>query len=174
MINYHVKKSKRTRFTYRFLGFVVILVCTSQVVMFIMGYGQNHKLGTIFAFALLLYGIYLFINSFRPGAYDMDYQFREEDFTVHTRYGDKVYQYSDITNLSHIIPENELLYSLIHISIGKTNYILPFSLKKDLASQLYSFLGKKTGLGDDSIISDAEERDNENDKTDGNEDKSQE
>lgn len=146
MINYHVKKSKRTRLTYRLLGIVVIIVCASQVVMFILGYGRSHKLGTILAFALLIYGIYLFINSFRPGAYNMDYEFRDTDFTVHTRYGDKVYKYSDITNLSHIIPENEILYSLIHITIGKTDYVLPFSLKKDVAEKIYNFLDERTCL----------------------------
>ena len=144
MINYHVRKSKRTRFTYRFLGFVVMLVCSSQVIMFIMGYGQSHKLGTIFAFALLMYGIYLFINSFRAGAYDIDYEFRDTDFTVHTKYGDRVYQYTDITGLSHVIPENELIYSLIHINVGKKDYILPFSLKKEVADKIYNFLEERT------------------------------
>ena len=148
MINYHVKKSKRTRFTYRFLGITVIIVCLSQVVMFMMGYGQSHKLGTIIAFILLIYGIYLFFSSFRAGAYDMDYEFREDGFTVHTRYGDRKHAYTDITNLTHVIPENEILYSLIHISVGKKDYVLPFSLKKELAEKLYSFLEEHAQLED--------------------------
>ena len=143
MYNYHVRKRKRTRYTYRFLGFTVMLVCLSQLVMFFMGYGRTHMIGNLFAMVLLLYGLYLFISSFRSGAYDLDYEFRQDDFVVHSKRGDKTYSYSDVIDLSHVIPENENIYSVIHINVGKENYVLPFSYKKEVAETIYNFLNER-------------------------------
>ena len=84
MYNYHVRKRRRTRYTYRFAGIVIMMVCISQVVMFVMGYGHAYKIGTILAFGFALYGFYLFINSFRAGAYDIDYEFRDDDLKMKT------------------------------------------------------------------------------------------
>ncbi|MCR5543365.1 MAG: hypothetical protein K6F55_04375 [Eubacterium sp.] len=143
MINYHVKKKRRTRYTFRFVGLAITVICMSQIVAFVIGYGQNHKFGTFIAGLFCLYGIYLFLNSFRSGAYDIDYEFRDADFVIHTRYGDKVHKYSDITDMNQVIPENEMVYSLIQIVIGKKQYILPFSYKKEVADKLYAFLNER-------------------------------
>lgn len=142
-MNYHVKKSRRTRFTYRFVGISIFVLCGSQVVLFAMGYGQTHKIATFIAFAFALYGAYIFINSFRGSAYDIDYEFREKEFVVHTKYGDKTYTYEQITDLNQIIPENEFLYSIIQIYVGKKQYILPFSYKKEVADKIYAFLNER-------------------------------
>ena len=139
-MNYHVKKRKKSRYTYRLVGFGIFLVCMSQIVAFVMGFGQEHRFGTIVAFAFLLYGIYLFAASFRSAAYDMDFEFRDSDFVVHTVYGEKTYSYDEVTDLNQIIPENELFYSIIQIGIGKKQFILPFSYKKEVADKIYSFL----------------------------------
>ena len=61
MINYHVRKKKRTRYTFRLVGLAITIICVSQVVAFFMGYGRSHKIGTFFAFVFGLYGIYLLI-----------------------------------------------------------------------------------------------------------------
>lgn len=143
MINYHVRKKKRTRYTYRFVGFAIMLVCLSQVVMFIMGYGRDYKIGTFIAFAFLLYGAYLFANSFRAGAYDIDFEFREDDFIVHTKWGDRHYTYDEVNDISQVIPDNENIYSLLHIYVKNKNYILPFSYKKEVADKIYSYVNDR-------------------------------
>lgn len=143
MLNYHVKKRKRTRYTLRIVGFVTILVCMSQIIAFIMGYGQGYKIGTFIAFILCLYGFYLFFNSFRSAAYDIDYEFNQDDFVIHTRYGDKRHTYDEIGDLNQIIPENDLFYSMIQITIGKKQYLLPFSYKKEVADKIYMFLNER-------------------------------
>ena len=143
MINYHVKKRRRTRYTYRMLGFTVILVCGTQIAMFLMGYGRSHMFGSLVAFILLLYGLYLFVNSFRAGAYDMDFEFKDEEFIVHTKWGDRRYSYKEVEDVSQVVPENELIYSLLHINVGKHNYVLPFSYKKEVADKIYNFVNDR-------------------------------
>ena len=143
MLNYHVKKRKRTRYTLRIVGFVTILVCMSQIIAFIMGYGRGYRIGTFIAFVLCLYGFYLFFNSFRATAYDIDYEFNKEDFVIHTRYGDKKHTYDEIGDLNQIIPENDMFYSMIQITIGKKQYLLPFSYKKEVADKIYAFLNER-------------------------------
>ncbi|MBO4863582.1 MAG: hypothetical protein J5517_04410 [Eubacterium sp.] len=143
MINYHVKKRKRTRYTLRLVGFVTVLVCMSQIIAFLMGYGRGYKIGTFIAGILCLYGFYLFFNSFRSAAYDIDYEFRKDDFVIHTRYGDKHHTYDEIGDLNQIIPENDMFYSIIQITIGKKQYLLPFSYKKEVADKLYAFLNER-------------------------------
>ena len=143
MYNYHVRKRRRTRYTYRFAGIVIMMVCISQVVMFVMGYGHAYKIGTILAFGFALYGFYLFINSFRAGAYDIDYEFRDEDFIVHTKWGDRHYTYGDVNDISQVMPENENIYSLIHISVKRADYVLPFSYKKEVADKIYTYVNDR-------------------------------
>ncbi|MBR6403701.1 MAG: hypothetical protein IKS48_10000 [Eubacterium sp.] len=142
-MNYHVKKSRKTRYTYRFVGLAIVFVCVTQIVAFLMGYGHTHKIGTFFAFAFTMYGIYLFMNSFRSGAYDIDYEFKENEFIVHTKYGKKTYSYDQITDLNQIIPENELFYSIIQITVETKQFILPFSYKKEVADKIYAFLNER-------------------------------
>ena len=63
MINYHIRKKKKTRYTFRIVGLAIALICVSQVIAFAMGYGRAHKVGTFFAFLFGIYGIYLFSSS---------------------------------------------------------------------------------------------------------------
>ncbi len=160
MINYHIRKKKRTRYTFRLVGLAITIICVSQVVAFFMGYGRSHKIGTFFAFVFGLYGIYLFISSFKGRFYNTDYEFKEEEFTVRTHRGEKTYPYSDITDLNMIIPQNELIYSIIQIVVGKEQFLMPFTLKKDVASQIYELLCEKTGRTYNKPTEDAKEGDN--------------
>ena len=143
MLNYHVKKRKRTRYTLRIVGFITVVVCLSQIIAFILGYGRGYKIGTFIAFILCLYGFYLFFSSFRSAAYDIDYEFNKDDFVIHTRYGDKKHTYDEIGDLNQIIPENDMFYSMIQITIGKKQYLMPFSYKKELADKIYAFLNER-------------------------------
>ena len=143
MINYHVKKKKRTRYTLRIVGFTAMLVCMTQLIAFFMGYGRGYRIGTFIAIILCVYGFYLFINSFRSAAYDIDYEFNKDDFVIHTRYGDKHHTYDEIGDLNQIIPENDMFYSIIQITIGKKQYLLPFSYKKEVADKIYAFLNER-------------------------------
>jgi len=143
MLKYHVKKPRRRRYTYRIMGLVLMLVCGTEVVMLAMGYGRGHILGGIICILLLMYGFYLLAYSFKSTSYDIDYEFNEDKMIVHTHYGDKTYAYSEIDDVNQIIPENELIYSLIHITIGKTSYLLPFSYKKEVSDTIYKFLNER-------------------------------
>ena len=143
MLTYHVKKKKRTRYTYRFVALGILLVCGSQIVMFFMGYGRAHMFGNIIAFLFAAYAVYLFMSSFRNNAYDTDYEFQPDHFVVHAKHGDLKYRYSDITDLSQIIPENDVIYSIIHITVERKSFILPFSYKKELADKIYAFLNER-------------------------------
>ena len=143
MIKYHVRKKKRTRYTYRFTGLAIFLLCISQVVAFAIGFGSSHRIGTVFAFVFAMYGIFLFFSSFRSSLYNMDFEFNDKDFTVLCKGKTKIYSYDEIKDLSHITPDNELLYSVIHITLAKRDFVLPFSFKKEAADQLYEHLKER-------------------------------
>ena len=125
-----------------------------------MGYGRSYKIGNIIAFILMLYGIYIFINSFRANAYDMDFEFNDENFVVHTKWGDRTHKYGDVDDISHVIPENEMIYSILHISVDKKNYVIPFSYKKEVADTIYTYVN-------DRVIAEKLSENIEGDKSDG-------
>ena len=106
-----------------------------------MGYGG--RFAAILAGLFAIYGVYIFIYSFRASAYDMDFEFGEDDFTVKSVYGAKKYSYDEVTGLDQIIPENEMLYSIIHLNVGKKSFIIPFSYKKEVADQIYTYLNER-------------------------------
>ena len=143
MIRYHVKHSKKSRRTLRFLGLFLFLFGVLVVWLFFSGNAAGHLIGAILGALIGLYGGYLFIHSFELDKYDIDYEFRDDDFMIRTRYGEKVYTYDEITDLNQIIPENEMIYSIIQIVIGSKQYVLPFSYKKEVADKLYAFLNER-------------------------------
>ena len=59
--------------------------------------------------------------------------------------GEKTFAYSDITDLNMIIPQNENIYSIVQIVVGREQFLLPFTLKKAVADQIYGLLCQKTG-----------------------------
>ena len=172
MINYHIRKRKRTRYTFRIVGLAITVICVSQVIAFFMGYGRTHKIGTFFAFLFSMYGIYLFINSFKSRFYNTDYEFKEDCFTIKSHRGERTFNYYEITDLNMIVPQNELIYSIIQIVVGKEQFLLPFTLKKEVADQIYTLLCNKTGrvsveasaISGDTASADADDSEKEGDK----------
>jgi hypothetical protein len=145
---YNVKRRARRRITYRILGIVMALLCLSPFIPYFMGYGKGHIIGLICCGIFALYGIYLFAYSFSNGMYDISFVFNENDFTVKNRKGEKVHFYSEISKLDHIVPDNENVYSIIHMVLNGESIIIPFTLKKTTCDILYSFLMEKVTIED--------------------------
>lgn len=143
MITYTVRKNKRTRFTFRLVGIFIMLVTLSQIILFILGYGRKHIFGTILCGILLIYGIYLMFHSFRKTAYDITYEFGDEELSIRHHRGKSVYTYDQVTDVSLVVPENEMIYSIIHLVIGKEDYVIPFSYKKEFCDKVYAFLNER-------------------------------
>ena len=143
---YNVKRRARRRITYRILGIVMTLLCLSPLVPYFMGYGKGHVVGLICCVIFALYGIYLFTYSFSNGMYDISFVFNEDDFTINNHKGEKVHQYSEISKLDHIVPENENTYSIIHMVLNGESIIIPFTLKKSTCDTLYGFLMEKVTI----------------------------
>lgn len=143
MITYNVKKSRKSRLTYRIFGFFLMAFALCQLTIVIMGYGREHIIGNIICVFLLIYGLYLVLHTFRKQAYDICYEFGEEAFTVTHYRGKDTYTYDMVDDVSVIIPENELIYSLIHLTVGKESYLIPFSYKKDACDKIYKFINER-------------------------------
>lgn len=143
MINYTVKKSKKTRISYRIAAAMIMLVPAMQISLYIYGYGRKRYLVLILCAMLFLYGIYLLIHTFRKTEYDITYHFGEDKITVDHRWGCDEYTYDQVTDVSQIIPEDERFYSIIHLTVGKEHYVIPFSYKKETADQIYEYLLRK-------------------------------
>ncbi|GEM_PF-209612 len=152
MVRYTVKKRKKTRLTLRILGFFLAGFFGGMVALFFMGKYHGHYIALVFFMLLTLYGIALIAHTFSKTAYDITYEFDVDDFTIKSWRGEKTYPYNVIRDLNHIVPENENIYSIIHFYIGKENYLLPFSYRKELADQMYIFLNERVTsaiLGED-------------------------
>ena len=104
------------------------------------GLAAKNVFGAIIGALIGLYGIYLFIHTFEEDKYDIDYEFGDTEMTVKHVRGETVYTYDQIDDVSLIIPENEMIYSLIFIRAGKKKYLIPFSYKKDACDQIYKHL----------------------------------
>lgn len=132
--------------TFRLVGTVFLLLGVTQVVLFFLTGASRHRFGTLLCILIGVYGIYLILHSFSPSLYSLEYHFQDHDFSV-TRTGrhprTKTYRYTDITGLDLVIPENEQIYSLIHITLGKIDYLIPFSYKKKVCDQIYQFLNER-------------------------------
>ena len=73
MIRYHVKHSKKSRNTLRFLGLFLILFAALVLWLFFASGGSKHLVGAILGTLIGIYGLYLFIHSFELDKYDIDY-----------------------------------------------------------------------------------------------------
>ena len=139
MIRYHVKRNKKSRNTLRYLGVFLFVFGAFLLYLFFSGMAAKHVFGAIIGALIGLYGIYLFIHTFEEDKYDIDYEFGDTEMTVKHVRGETVYTYDQIDDVSLIIPENEMIYSLIFIRAGK-KYLIPFSYKKDACDQIYKHL----------------------------------
>ena len=154
---YNVKRRARRRITYRILGIVMALLCLSPFIPFFMGYGKGHIVGLICCGIFALYGIYLFCYSFSNGMYDISFVFNENDFIVKNKKGENTHFYSEISKLDHIVPDNENVYSIIHMVLNGESIIIPFTLKKSTCDTLYSFLMEKVTIEDMSSLGDVDD-----------------
>jgi hypothetical protein len=143
MITYSVKKNKRTRYTFRLTGIFFILIPLIQFILFFRGYGRKHIIGMFLCLLIFIYGIYLIVHSFKKTSYDIQYEFRDEDFSVLSRKGETKYSYSQVDDISLIVPENEMVYSIIHLTAGKDDFVIPFSYKKEFCDRLYTYVNER-------------------------------
>jgi hypothetical protein len=143
---YNVIRNARRRYTYRFIGACIFILCALPFIPFFMGYAKGHIITLILCGLLAAYGAYLFRYSFSNGMYDISFVFNEDDFTVKNKKGETVHFYSEITKLDHIVPDNENVYSIIHMVLNGESIIIPFTLKKSTCDTLYSFLMEKVTI----------------------------
>ena len=74
-----------------------------------------------------------------------------------------------IDDVSLVVPENELLYSIILIRAGKKKYLIPFSYKKEACDAIYSHLMARVTVKDLEAEIAAEAGNTANDDSDGEE-----
>lgn len=142
-MNYHVKRKAGTRFTFRTLGIVLILVGGTQIAFAAAGAAGRHIIGTVFCFLFFLYGIWLTIHSYSFSLYSADYSFEEKGFRVTAGRRKKEHSYKDVTTLDLVTPEDPELYSLIHLRAGKDDFVIPFTCKKKVCDQIYAYLNQR-------------------------------
>lgn len=140
MIRYHVKRNGKSRNTLRYFGAFLFVFGGFLLYLFFAGMASTHVIGAFFGALIMLYGGYLFIHTFEEDKYDIDYEFGDTEMTVKHVRGETVYTYDQIDDVSLIIPENEMIYSLIFIRAGKKKYLIPFSYKKEACDQIYKHL----------------------------------
>ncbi|MBR6171854.1 MAG: hypothetical protein IKQ49_01625 [Eubacterium sp.] len=146
MIRYHVKHSKKSRRTLRFLGLFLFLFGVLVVWLFFSGNAAGHLIGAILGALIGLYGGYLFIHSFELDKYDIDYEFSEDSMTIKHVRGTTVYNYNEITDVTLVVPDNEMIYSLIQIKVKRSKFLIPFTYKKELCDRIYQLLTEKVTL----------------------------
>ena len=139
-MHYTVRKNKTTRITYRLAAGIIIVVPACEIWAFIMGYGRDKKLLFIICILLILYGLYLFLHTFRKTMYDITYNFEEEGLRIRHVRGETVYPYDKIDDVSLITPEDPNQYNIISIRTGKETFVIPFTLKKAQCDTVYEFL----------------------------------
>ena len=142
-MTYSVKRKPNSRYTFRIMGIILMVLGVTQIAGFILIHGNSHMVGTIICALLGAYGAYMFVHSFNPTLYNIIYEFNEDNIVVKTKKKERVYKYSDITTCAQIIPENEMVYSIIHLAFGKDDYVIPFSYKKEVSDKIYADLNSR-------------------------------
>lgn len=140
---YAVQKRKSNRLTYRMLGIIFIVVAGLRLVTLLQGYGKYLVLTGIFVTLIGMYGIYLFIMSFRKQAYDITYRFDENGMKVTHRYGETNYTFDDIDFITMVIADENQIFYMLNIKAKKDVYTIPFTMKKDYAEAIYEFVNSR-------------------------------
>ena len=143
MVTYSVKKNKKSRMTFRLFGLFLVSFALLMIVPTLMGYEKVKVFWLIITALFGLYGLMLIIHSFAKTSYDIVYEFNEDNILVRHHWGETTYRYEDITDLSLISPENENVYSIINLRIGKENFVIPFTLKKDFCDKVYTYVNER-------------------------------
>ena len=136
-----VRKSKANRIAMRLTAVVFLLV--GAISFYVLMSGKRHSGRLIFMLlcaGCLLYGIYLFTQTLKAQAYDITYVFGDTLLTLKLHRKEKVYSYSDITELSYIVPNENLDYGLVQIFFGKEQYVIPFMGNSNVGEALYGML----------------------------------
>ena len=100
-------------------------------------------LTTLFAGALGLYGVYLFLMSFRKQAFDITYRFSDEGMLVTHKYGETLYSYDDIEFITMVIPDESLIYYMLNIKANNDIYAIPFTNKREYCEKIYEFVNSR-------------------------------
>lgn len=140
---YTVPKRRANRMSYRILGGVFAAISVLQFILLTTHHIKHMLLTFLFAFVLMVYGLYLITSSFRKQAFDITYRFDENGMLVTHRYGAKQYTFDDIEFITMVIPDASLIYYMLNIKAGRDVYTIPFTMKKDYCEAIYEFVNSR-------------------------------
>ncbi|MDO5127634.1 MAG: hypothetical protein Q4D54_07785 [Eubacteriales bacterium] len=140
---YTVPKRRANRVSYRILGGVFVAISVLQFVLLTTNHIKHMLLTFMFAFVLMVYGLYLITSSFRKQAFDITYRFDDKGMLVTHRYGAKQYSFDDIEFITMVIPDASLIYYMLNIKAGRDVYTIPFTMKKDYCEAIYEFVNNR-------------------------------
>ena len=130
-----VKKNRATRIAYRMVGVFFVAIGAAFILLMIKTHGSTggriFKLA--FGLALAAYGLMLVKSSFRKSAFDLTYRFEDDELVIEK--GRKSYHTP---------------YYILKIDIGKEQFVLPFSGKREKCDAIYYHLLKKMGIYQES------------------------
>lgn len=139
-----VKKSKANRIAMRLTAVVFLVVGALSFYVLMSGKRQSGRLlFMILCAGCLVYGIYLFMHTMKAQAYDITYVFGDTKMTLKLHRGEKIYSYGDITQLSYVVPNENMDYGVVQIHIGKEQYVIPFMGNSNVGEALYGMLKLK-------------------------------
>lgn len=140
---YTVPKRRANRVSYRILGGVFVAISVLQFFLLTTNHIKHMLLTFMFAFVLMVYGLYLITSSFRKQAFDITYRFDDKGMLVTHRYGAKQYSFDDIEFITMVIPDASLIYYMLNIKAGRDVYTIPFTMKKDYCEAIYEFVNNR-------------------------------
>lgn len=136
-----VRKSKLNRIAMRFTAMIFLVI---GIVSFVVMTGKSRGLGRLLFMVLcagcITYGLILFLQTLKAQAYDITYVFGDKQMTLKMHRQEKTYAYSDITELSYIVPNDNMDYGVVQIFFGKNQYVIPFMGNKNVGEALYGML----------------------------------
>ncbi len=139
-----VRKSRANRIAMRLTAVVFLAVGAGS--FYVLMSGRRHTgrlLFMILCAGCMVYGIYLFAQTMKAQAYDITYVFGDTKMTLKLHRREKVYRYSDITELSYVVPNENMDYGVVQIHFGKEQYVIPFMGNRNVGEALYGMLKLK-------------------------------
>ncbi len=140
IMEYHVKKNKLTRISYRTVGIMFILVAIAALIAADHMTSGGRVFMILFALVLIWYGAYLFKMSFRRQAYDITFKFEEAGITIYHHRGEEQVPYAGVEDVQIIAPDPDLSYRIVRIKIGKIQYVLPFPNDIELSERVFQYV----------------------------------
>ena len=138
-LSYTVKKSKSARIGYRILGIIFLGLGVLGIILTAKMTAMRFLVIGV-ALMAAFYGIYLLKSSFRLQAYDISYEFTEEHIKLITHKGEQLIPYDQVEDVQWVEPTPDLDYILLQIKIGKKQYVLHFSNKRQYAEKVFAYL----------------------------------